>query len=213
MSKQIHNVHTGDLIVFRDSDSPPMQSPSRLVNATCRGTSPDATVVDMYLAPVWDGSWRRVDESGRDVTKEPGLWDESDKFLRWGQSLDPTDCFLLENDPPEQHGKPIACTQCWNALSNDVERLRAEVTNLLKPLGEIAGLDIKSAGIRAIEIALKALVEFGLMEGGEALKAEADWQRVKAAAESNLKCPNCPTGQMTVQADGCRWCDTCESNR
>lgn len=26
-------------------------------------------------------------------------------------------CFLLEDDDPSQHGKPIACTQCWNALS------------------------------------------------------------------------------------------------
>lgn len=33
-------------------------------------------------------------------------------------------CFLLEDDPPEDHGKPIACTQCWNALS-EMERAAA----------------------------------------------------------------------------------------
>lgn len=26
-------------------------------------------------------------------------------------------CFLLEDDDPCQHGRPVACTQCWNALS------------------------------------------------------------------------------------------------
>jgi hypothetical protein len=44
-------------------------------------------------------------------------------------------CFLLENDPPEQHGKPIACTQCWNALS-EMERHAATKVALLSPAAD-----------------------------------------------------------------------------
>lgn len=43
------------------------------------------------------------------------------------------ECFLLEDDPPEDHGKPIACTQCWNALS-EMERLAASKVALLSPV-------------------------------------------------------------------------------
>ena len=43
-------------------------------------------------------------------------------------------CFLLEDDPPEQHGKPIACTQCWNALS-ELHRASQAENDRLRQLG------------------------------------------------------------------------------
>lgn len=110
----------------------------------------------------------------------------------------PDACFLLENDPPEQHGKPIVCTQCWNALCEQRDKSisafkkmavlhgksRENANILLIAIGKIAGMDINAPGIKAIEVALKALVEFGETEGGESLKAEADWQRLVAAEKA-----------------------------
>lgn len=92
-------------------------------------------------------------------------------------------CFLLEDDPPEQHGKPIACTQCWNALGTEVDELREDLTTLLVALGRIAGMEIDSPGTDAIDIALETLAKFGLTERGENLKAEAAWKRFTSAGK------------------------------
>ena len=84
-------------------------------------------------------------DDGSKVVIRPGDWvvREADGQLA-RESLRPTEhpapeptlleaadtCFLLEDDEPSQHGKPIACTQCWNALS-EMQRESASRAALL----------------------------------------------------------------------------------
>ena len=47
-----------------------------------------------------------------------------------GEGMAKRTCFLLEDDPEDAHGKPIACTQCWNAVVGRAELLEDQVQNL-----------------------------------------------------------------------------------
>lgn len=51
--------------------------------------------------------------------------------------------------------------------------------------------------------------EFNPQDDVQPTKEEYEaWERSNAA-----KCPHCPDGRITVEGDGCLWCDSCEINK
>lgn len=92
-------------------------------------------IADKAIGPVQSSQWFNRDQC--EAMRSEALVAIRDEIIalaipadaKNAEHIEVENCFLLEDDPPDQHGKPIACTQCWNALSEQLSRTCRYYTN------------------------------------------------------------------------------------